>query len=229
MFLDESDLAARLGEVGVLLCGIAPRVDWSGATRLSLIQALGSGTDSLWPATGLPERVHVANARGVHLPEMRDHALAMILAFERELPRFARDQRAHAFEPIPVGSVSGKSVAIVGMGTVGRAIGDACAALGMQVRGARASEPYDLYELLGFADYVVIAAPLTAETRGMIDARAVASMKKSAVVIHMSRGGIVDEAALIAALRAGTIRGAALDVFAEEPLPASSPLWDLPT
>ena len=132
------------------------------------------------------------------------------------------------FAHAPIGSVHGKSVAIVGMGTVGRAIGEACGALGMQVRGARASESYDLYELLRFADYVVITAPLTPKTRGMIDARAIAAMNRSAVMIHMSRGGVVDEPALTDALRSGAIRGAALDVFAEEPLPRSSPLWDLP-
>ncbi len=227
-FVDEHELAVGLGDVEVLLCGVAPRVDWSRATRLSLIQVLGSGTDSLWPVTGLPERVQIANARGVHLPEMRDHALAMILAFARELPRFARDQRARVFQPTPLGSVHGKNVAILGMGAVGRAIGEACAGLGMHVRGARASEPYDLIDLLSSADYVVVTAPLTPKTRGLVGAKALATMKPSAVLVHVSRGGIVDESALVEALRSGTIRGAALDVLAEEPLPQSSPLWDLP-
>jgi phosphoglycerate dehydrogenase-like enzyme len=228
VFLREDELEARLGEARVLLCGIAPRVDWSRATHLELLQALGSGTDSLWPLAGLPDRVHVANARGVHLPEMRDHVLAMIFAFARDLPAFARAQASRDFAPRETGSVHGKFVAIIGMGTVGRAIGEACTSLGMHVGGARASEPYDLHALLARADYVVVTAPLTPKTRGMIDARAIAAMKPSAVVIHVSRGGVVDEGALIDALRAGKIRGAALDVFEVEPLPKTSPLWDLP-
>lgn len=228
LFLREDELETRLGEARVLLCGIAPRVDWSRATRLELLQALGSGTDSLWPVTGLPERVWIANARGVHLPEMRDHVLAMIFAFARDLPAFARAQAAHTFEPREMGTVHGKSVAILGMGTVGRAIGDACKALGMNVHGARASEPYDLHTLLAEADYVVVTAPLTPRTRNLVDARALAAMKPSAVLVHVSRGGVVDENALTLALRAGKIRGAAHDVFEEEPLPKANPLWDLP-
>lgn len=228
VFLREDEIATRLGEARVFLCGVAPRIDWSRATRLELLQALGSGTDSLWPLTGLPDRVFIANARGVHLPEMRDHVLAMIFAFARDLPAFARAQAAHAFEPRETGSVAGKTVAILGMGTVGRAIGQACSALGMIVRGARASEPYDLRALLADADYVVVTAPLTPKTRGLVDARALASMKPSAVLIHVSRGGVVDERALFEALRTGAIRGAALDVFEVEPLPKTSPLWDLP-
>jgi phosphoglycerate dehydrogenase-like enzyme len=225
VFIREED---RLGEARVLLCGVAPGVDWSRATRLELLQALGSGTDSLWPLTGLPERVFVANARGVHLPEMRDHVLAMIFAFARDLPAFARAQAARTFEPHETTGVQGKTIAILGMGTVGRAIGDACSANGMHVRGARASEPYDLHALLSGADYVVVTAPLTPKTRNLVDARAIAAMKPSAVLVHVSRGGVVDEQALVAALRAGAIRGAALDVFEVEPLPRTSPLWDLP-
>jgi len=192
------------------------------------LQALGSGTDSLWPVTGLPERVWIANARGVHLPEMRDHVLAMIFAFARDLPAFARAQAARGFEPRETGTAHGKRVAILGMGTVGRSIGEACTSLGMRVTGARASEPYDLHALLAEADYVVVTAPLTPKTRNLIDATALGSMKRSAVLIHVSRGGVVDESALIDALRAGRLRGAALDVFEEEPLPKTSPLWDLP-
>jgi D-2-hydroxyacid dehydrogenase (NADP+) len=222
VFWSEKELASRLAEVEVLWCGIAPKVDWARAEKLALVQVLGSGTDSFWPATGLPTRVLVANARGVHLPEMRDHALAMILAFERDLFRFGEDQRARVFQPHSVGSVHGKTVAILGAGTVGRAIGEACAALGMRVLSARESVPYDLHALLAEADYVVVTLPLTPKTRGLIDARALAAMKPSAVLVAMSRGGIVDETALAAA----NIRGAALDVFAEEPLPPSSPLWN---
>lgn len=228
VFVDEPELAARIAEVEVLLCGGAPHVEWARATRLRLVQVLGSGTDRLWPLEGLSERVFVANARGVHLPEMRDHALALLLAFARELPRFAEEQRARVFRSTPIGSLHGKTLAILGLGTVGRAIAESCVSLGMLVVSARASEPYDSEALLAAADYVVVTLPLTAATRNLLDARALAAMKSSAVLVHLSRGGIVDEAALATALRTGALRGAALDAFAEEPLPPTSDLWSVP-
>ncbi len=234
VFLTDRELDERIGEVEVLFCGIAPRApdgrrfDWSRAERLALLQVLGSGTDSLWPAVGLPSSVIVANARGVHVPEMRDHALALILGFERDLFHHGQQQRAHLWDPAPVGSIHGKTLAIIGMGVVGRSIAEAATALGMRVVSARASVPYDLAAILSASDYVIVLTPLTPATRNLIDARALAVMKKTGVLIVMSRGGIVDEASLGAALRSNALRGAALDVFEEEPLPSSSSLWDTP-
>lgn len=228
VFVDERELAEGIARMEVLLCGVAPRVDWSRAERLVLIQVLGSGSESFARLDGLPDRVQIANARGLHVPEMRDHALAMILAFERDLFRFGEDQRARVFRHVPVGSVHGKTVCVLGLGEVGGAVAQACAALGMRVVSARAGVAYDLHALLAVADYVVVTLPLTPRTRGLIDARALAAMKPGAVLVHMSRGGIVDEEALAAALRADALRGAALDVFATEPLPESSELWTTP-
>lgn len=235
----ERELVARLGSVRVLLCGVAPRIDWSSATSLELIQMLGSGVDSLWPADGLPPRVEVANVRGIHLPEMRDHVLTMILAFERELFNLIDQQRRGQWRTTEASTVSGKTVAILGLGAVGRAAAQGCGALGMRVIGMRAGVcptpfvdevygPEALARVLPPADYVVVALPLTAATRGILDASALALCKPSAVVVHVSRGGVVDEAALAAALRAGWLRGAALDVFEQEPVPPASPLWSTP-
>lgn len=229
-FLGEREIAARVDEIEVLLAGVAPRgVDWSRASRLRLIQVLGSGCESFVAIEStLPARVEIANARGLHVPEMRDHVLAMILAFERDLFRLGADQRAHVWHEARTSSIAGKTVAILGLGEVGSSVQNACIALGMRVTSARASEPYDLDALLADADYVVITVPLTDKTHGLIDARALAAMKKTAVLVHVSRGGVVDENAIAIALRTGALRGAALDVFTEEPLHASSPLWDVP-
>jgi phosphoglycerate dehydrogenase-like enzyme len=243
--VEPAELEARLGEVRVLLCSILPRVDWSRATALRLLQTMGSGTDLLWPARGLPPGVLVANARGIHLPEMRDHALAMMLAFARKLPSFLERQRERAWTVEPVGSIAGKTVGILGLGEVGRAVGLACRALGMHVVGIRfdAREAQEVQEVqeahevfgpgaldrvLAASEYLVVLLPLTPETRGLIGARALGLMRRGAVIVHLSRGGIVDERALLEALRTGALAGAAIDVFEEEPLPAASPLWTAP-
>jgi phosphoglycerate dehydrogenase-like enzyme len=237
--LDERTVAEVLGDVEILAVGKAPRIDWSRARRLVLVQMLGSGTDALWPAAGLPPDTAVANTRGMHLPEMRDHALALLFAFARDLPRALGQQLARRWEPFPGGTLAGKTVAVLGLGEVGGAVAAACAALGMTVLGVRARPrptphvhevhgPDALDHVLPRADYVVVLLPLTPATRGLLDARALASLPAHAVVVHLSRGGVVDEAALSAAVRDGRLRGAAFDVFAEEPLPEESPLWGTP-
>jgi phosphoglycerate dehydrogenase-like enzyme len=237
--LDVAALPGHLQEVEVLLCDTAPRIDWGSARRLRLLQTMGSGVDALWPAIGLSPQVHVANVRGMHLPEMRDHVLALLLAFERELPRALDQQRVRQWRPFAAGSLHGKRLCVLGLGEVGRAIAVACAGLGMRVTGTRyearptphvddVREPDGFRSLLPEADYVVVALPLTARTRGLLDSTALALLRPSAVLIHLSRGGIVDEEALVRALRSGALRGAALDVFCEEPLPPQSRLWDAP-
>ena len=237
--LDDATVASRLGEVTVLVTGVAPRVDWSGAVRLRLLQFLGAGVDSLWPAKGLPAEVEIANARGIHMPEMSEHALTMILAFARDLPRVFEQRARRVWRPFASEPVAGKTVAILGLGEVGRAVAQRCEALGMRVVGTRFGAGAvahveavfgadDLDRVLPQADYVVVTLPLTDRTRGLIGARELALLRPTAVLVHMSRGGIVDEAALEVALRAGRLRGAALDVFATEPLDEQSSLWTVP-
>lgn len=232
-------VSSRLPEIEILFAGEPPPVDWSKASRLSFIQFMGSGTERFWPAAGLRRDVAIANARGIHLPEMRDHALALMLAFERELPRFFQQQAARAWRPFPASTVAGKTVAILGLGEVGRSLAAACAALGMRVVGCRANPspvphveevfgPNDLQTMLGMADHLVVTVPLTRRTRGLLDAEKLGWLKSSAALIQLSRGGVLDAGALEAALRAGRLRGAALDVFDDEPLPPSSSLWSTP-
>ena len=236
----ESDaLEERLDSIDVLLCAEPPRIDWSRARRLRLLQLMGSGIERLWPARGLPPEVEVANARGIHLPEMRDHALALMLAFERGLLAIVQHQTDRRWSPTAAGSLSGKTVALIGLGEVGGAVAAGCAGLGMRVVGVRAQarltphvdrvySPEEIHDALMPADYVLVLVPLTDRTRGLLDARALSVMRPSAVLVHLSRGGIVDETALCAALREGRLAGAALDVFEHEPLPPDSPLWTTP-
>jgi len=235
-FLAANELAAALPEIDVLVCGWAPRIDWSAATNLRLLHTLGAGVDWLLPAEGLPEDVLIANARGIHAMEMRDHTLAMMLAFERDLPRTFEQQRHRVWRPFTPGTLSGKTLGLLGLGEVGLPIAAACEALGMRVLGIRKNHrptphveqtysPADLALVLRSSDYVVVTAPLTDETRHWIDEEALAQMNPDAVLIVVSRGGIVDEEALLKRLEAGTLRGAALDVFAEEPLSGERLHW----
>lgn len=228
-----------LPEIEVLLCGFAPPIDWSSATRLRLLHFMGAGIDHFLPATGLAPHVAIANARGIHAMEMRDHTLAMLLAFERELPYAIEQQRRGKWSRFVAGTLAGKTLGLVGIGEVGQPIAKAARALGMHVIGMR-NRPLptpdvdeivardELPRLLTAADYVVVTVPLTSRTRQMIGAAELLLLAPHAVLVVISRGGIVDETALAEALQTHRLRGAALDVFATEPLPPTSALWSAP-
>ncbi len=231
-------LSAALGEVEVLLCGQPIGIDWSGATRLRLIHVLGSGVELLHGAPGLPDGVTVTNSRGIHGPEMRDHVLAMLLAFAREFPRTFAQQRERRFEQFAAGTLADRTLGVLGLGHVGRSIVEGAAALGMRVIGTRAHPqatpfvervggPEDTLEVLRVSDYVVVSVPAISSTLPLIGERELAAVPEHAVLVNVSRGGVVDEDVLLDALRRGRLRGAALDVFTSEPLPPDSPFWEL--
>lgn len=187
------------------------------------------------------------NSAGVHGPAMAETVLAMMLHFARGLDFAVMAQAAGRWdktpfdgEDAPVREIAGSTVGIVGYGGIGREVAARARALGARVVALkrRPAPPGDdveivygpdgLRRILAESDYVVLCAPETAETRGMIDAAALRLMPRHAVLVNVGRGGLVDEAALAEALRTGRLRGAALDVFATEPLPEASPLWRLP-
>ncbi len=190
--------------------------------------------------------VVLTNSAGIHAEPMAETAMGMLLHFARGLDLAVRAQAARHWdkEPFerlssPVREVAGTTLGILGLGGIGRAVARRGAALGMRVvatrRRAGDVEGVDvlsgrgaLDRLLAASDHLVVAAPLTDETRGMLGARELALLPDGAVLVNLSRGGVVDEEALVAALRDGRLRGAGLDVFATEPLPPESPLWDLP-
>jgi phosphoglycerate dehydrogenase-like enzyme len=190
--------------------------------------------------------VQVTNAAGIHEINIPEHALALTLALARNLPIAIRlkaerrwDRVAAIVGGVGVRVLAGTNLAVLGAGAIGAGIARRAAALEMNVRvlrrrpgqpvdGAQAVVGFDgLHDLLGWADAVVIALPLTRETHHLIDERALARMKRSAHLVNVGRGEIVDEEALARALAAGTIAGAALDAFSVEPLPAESPFWTL--
>jgi phosphoglycerate dehydrogenase-like enzyme len=201
---------------------------------------------SLYPEM-VESTVILTNSAGVHAEPIADTVLAMMLHFARGVDWAVRAQaeRRWGKEPFeaadaPVRELSEGTVGLLGLGGIGEAVARRALALGMRVAAARRSQADGpagvevmtgegaLGRLLSLSDYLVVTVPRTAETEGMVGARELALLPPGAVVVNVSRGGIVDEEALAGALRGGRLRGAAFDVFATEPLPASSPLWGLP-
>jgi phosphoglycerate dehydrogenase-like enzyme len=235
----EEELRRCIAEIEVLVAMRPPRGVWAAAKRLRLIQMTGAGVDSLLPAPDLPERVRIANARGIHTGQMSEYALAMMLAFARRIPRALEQQRDRRWQIFGARRLEGKTLGVLGLGAIGEELARKASLLGMRVIGTRRSprpSPHaslvlpssETARVVRESDFLVIVLPFTKETRGLLNAELLASMKPHAVLVNMARGGIVDEAALARLLHAGRIEGAALDVFEEEPLPATSPLWGTP-
>lgn len=211
---------------------------------LRWIQTSSAGIDGIATAS-LKSRpgIVVTTARGVHGDQMAEHTLALILALTRALPRFLRQQSRHEWKRQALPDLAGRTLLVVGYGTIGERIGALGQAVGLRVIGVRRTAPpsaapgasgaqvistEDLDQVLPEADYVVLVLPRTAATNRLMDHARLGLMKPGSFLINVGRGGTVDEDALLAALRDGPLEGAALDVFTEEPLPDASPLWDLP-
>jgi phosphoglycerate dehydrogenase-like enzyme len=186
--------------------------------------------------------VTMTNGSGVFSPSLGEFALAAILYFAKDFRRMIRNQMAGVWEPFDVLPISGKTVGIVGYGDIGRAVAARVRHLGMNVLAVKRhvsaqknSDPLvdQIYspdhriEMLSRCDYVVVAAPLNAETHGLIGEAEFAALKPSAVIINVGRGPVIEEHAMIKALSEHKIKGAALDVFAEEPLPNGHPFYKM--
>jgi phosphoglycerate dehydrogenase-like enzyme len=199
--------------------------------KLRVVQALTAGVDWLLPY--LPPDVVLCDARGVHDTSTAEWAVAAMLAVVREFPRFVRAHVEQRWDYSRTGELSGKTVLVVGYGSIGSAIERRLAPFEVDVvRVARHRRdgvaPVEvLPDLLPAADIVVLVVPLTSQTRGMVDAAFIARMKDGALLVNAARGPIVDTDALVAELATGRIR-AALDVTDPEPLPAGHPLWTSP-
>jgi phosphoglycerate dehydrogenase-like enzyme len=184
--------------------------------------------------------VPLTNGSGVFSLSLGEFALAAILYFAKDFRRMLRNQEAGRWEQFDVEEIAGQTVGIVGYGDIGRAVASRVHAMGMRVLAlkrhtpaspdpliARYFSPEELLPMLAECDYVVVAAPLTAETQHMIGDAALAAMKPNAVVINIGRGPVVDQAALVRALTEKRIKGAGLDVFETEPIPPGDPIYQL--
>lgn len=201
--------------------------------NVKVIQTLNAGFDDLLPL--LPARVTLCNARGLHDAGTAEHALGLILAAQRELPRWVRAQDNREWQHAHTRALAGSRVLIVGYGSIGAALDArlvACEAETIRVaRRARPAERVlgvaDLDTLLPTADVVVLVTPLSPETRGLLDARRLALLPDGALVVNVGRGPVLDSDAILAETASGRLR-AALDVTDPEPLPADHPLWLTP-
>ena len=214
------------------------------APKLRWLQVFNAGIDHPVFQRFVANGVRLTTAAGSSAEPIAQTALAGLLMLARGFPHWLEAQARRAWEPIPVAStpmeLRGQTLLVFGLGAIGSELARLARVFGMRVIGVRRSpaapdDPVDelhpparLLELLPRADWLALTCALTDLTRGVIDAEALALLPRGAHVLNVARGGVVDEPALIAALREGRIAGAYLDVFAEEPLPSASPLWTLP-
>jgi len=210
------------------------------APALKWIHLASAGVDhALYPAL-LQRPIILTNSAGIYAIPIAEHVLAMMLALSRKIPEMVRAQAEARWAGVSGSELAESTVLIVGLGGIGSRVAARCAAFGMRVIATRRrvklpSTGVDavysadrLRDALPQADWVVVCAPLTTETRHMVGPAEFALMKPGAGLINIARGGLVDEEALVDALRSGHLAGAGLDVFAEEPLPPTSPLWSQP-
>jgi phosphoglycerate dehydrogenase-like enzyme len=242
---DRASLVEEIVAADALYSWWASREDledaWAYAHRLRWVQVSNVGVHGfLFPAL-VESDVIVTNGRGAAERHIGEAVLGYLVALARGFRAIFDDQRAHTWGDRDTERLAGKRLLIVGPGPIGREIGRACR-LGLEMsveavgRSRRAGDevfeqvsgPEGFHTALSHADYVVDAMPLTDETRRMFDAAAFAAMKQGARFVNIGRGSTVDEAALVEALQSGSLAGAAIDVFEHEPLPADSPLWDMP-
>jgi phosphoglycerate dehydrogenase-like enzyme len=223
------------------------------APRLAWVHSATSGVERALTPASRDRGLIVTNARGVFSRPIAEYVLMMILAVSRRLPQLLELQRERTWQPLEGSELRDVTIGIVGLGSIGRAVGALATAFGCRVvavrrrpeassgsgRGGddlsfgeamldRVGGPETLPELLGESDFIVLAAPLTPETEDMINAETLAMVKPGAWLINVARGRLIDERALLRALRDGPLGGAVLDTFRDEPLPAMSSFYDLP-
>ncbi|HEY6256219.1 MAG TPA: D-2-hydroxyacid dehydrogenase [Xanthobacteraceae bacterium] len=207
------------------------------AKKLRWFQCLITGTDHLAPVLA-GSRVILTNARGIHGPQMAEMAILHMLALSRQVPQLVRNQAAHVWDRILPRVLDRRVIAIFGVGAIAEHVAKVCQAFGMTTLGIsrtpRKLPGFDaiypreqLREAAAQADFLLVLVPYTSENHKVIDAAVFEAMKPSAYLINIARGGVVDEAALVKALRDRKIAGAGLDVFEEAPLPPTHPLWDM--
>src|SRR4051794_16239682 len=212
--------------VGSAVADVIPRM-----TSLRYVQTLTAGVDNLRPA--IPEGVTLCSGRGIHDTSTAELVLTLVLSSLRGVPGFVRAQDRHEWTPGWHPALADKTVLLVGYGAIGAAVESRLAPFECSVvRVARSARDgvhaiSELPALLPSADVVVLVVPLTDETRGLVDATFLSSMREGALLVNVARGAVVDTEALTGALRSGRIR-AAIDVVDPEPLPPENPLWDAP-
>ena len=239
---------AALAEAEVACVANRPTPVLARAPKLRWVAFWGAGLDRSATPDLLARKLLITSASGVHGPNIAEHVLAFMLMFARRMPVYQRAQAGHVWQGRTdyvegMRELSGETLGILGLGQIGLALAARAKAFGMRVLATRRDGasgqrmgpevdavygPEGLSEVLRAADHLCVCLPYTPETHHLLDAGRLAELKPTAYLYNIARGPIVDEAALIEALRAGRLAGAGLDVFEVEPLPADSPLWDMP-
>ena len=235
---EEETLSKHIVDADILIFFQFPVEALRKATRLRWIQVTSAGVEQLLDAREHLRDVVVTNTRGMHADIMADYTMAAILMLQWDLPHLFRNQQLKGWSQRYFEPLAGKTLGIVGLGTIGCEIARRAQGFRMNLVGVKRNpapvsgisqvfEPDRLHEMLSLSDYVVLTVPVTRETFQMIGEAELRAMKKTACLINVARGSIVVESALIRALRENWIAGAVLDVFDNEPLPQESPLWTL--
>lgn len=238
-------LRESVQDAAIILNGIPDgrllRQIFTDATSLRWVHSLSDGVEKMLFPELVASSVVLTNARGVFKRSLAEFVIASVLYFAKDFRRLIRSQQDGVWQPFEMEEAHGKVMGVVGYGETGRACAERARALGMKVLGLRRKPelsngdpwleavlgPHQLHDLLARSDCVVLATPATRQTRMLIGKAEFAAMKRSAVFINVGRGSSVDETAMIDALQRGRIRGAALDVYENEPLPSGHPLYGL--
>ncbi len=241
---DRKDAPTLMADVDAMF-GQLTAEEYQNAKKLRWVQSSSAGVEWIARVPGLVESdVVVTNMRGAHAATIAEHTFAMLLTMTRCLPTFAQHQHEHAWGRSGVTErmcgIKGLTMGIVGFGNIGRAIAKRATGFEMRVLAVDAHEvppgegveevwPLSrLNDLCEQSDVLTISAPITPQTRGMVGREQIRRLKRGSYILQMSRGGIVDEPALVDALEEGHLNGAGLDVTATEPLPVGDPLWTAP-
>jgi phosphoglycerate dehydrogenase-like enzyme len=233
----ESDVVA----IGVFSGGLWTKTV-SLATKARWFHAMGTGVERLLTPEAIAHPATMTNGRGVFRRPLGDWTVAMMLHFAFDIPRVTQQQREQCWEPFTSPGIEGRTLGIIGYGGIGSAAAERAKPFGVKILALRRRpelsaqdpvvdrfySPDQINELMAASDYVLVATPFTKETDGLVGAGQIAAMKRSSVLINVGRGQVIDEGALVKALESGAIRGAALDVVQQEPLPAGHPLYTLP-
>lgn len=231
-YIENTDIIVAMGMTDI-------RPLFPQATRLKWVHALTAGVEGLIFPEMQNSQVILTNSRGIHGIPVSEHVLALILAFNRCLHQLIRQQLVKQWKRVLPDEIHEKTIGIIGLGSIGREIAKKSKGLGMQVLATKRREsqeifvdkmyaPDKLLDMLALCDFVVVALPLTEETRELLRLEHFTAMKRSAYLINIARGDVIRQADLVQALQEGLIRGAGLDVFDQEPLPEDNPLWDMP-
>jgi phosphoglycerate dehydrogenase-like enzyme len=235
---EEALLPQHINDADVLIAFRFPSALFKEAKKLRWIQATGAGVDPFIKSREYLRGVIVTNTRGIHAQLMADYTFGAITALQWNLSHAFRSQQHKEWHRVDTRPLAGMTLGLVGLGAIGGEIARRARIFGMKVIGVRRTPapvkavdqvfgPERLTEMLSLCDFAVLIIPATPETYHMIGRSELLAMKRTAYLINISRGSAVDEPALIQALRQGSIAGAVLDVFEQEPLPAESPLWSL--